>query len=293
MYMSYTQPKEGIKKEVQKQIKVYKNGTKKQKRIVEKIQELTDNITCFQCLDTQQSWYFRDNTYTNDGNGEYYIMTCAICPESDIRDKWVKDTKTNELYSTSGIKLFNKENYSGDERFAALEARAYSIYPELSLEEPTYKRVSGKDIKSMKKTFFLQVELGNIMEKCKKALQAYCGDIFSLTDLLSNIKINISNCENNNDNDEILCDEIEDKTLPFNKFTYVIISNHSRLKKKSILGLFEINKYCLDVKIHITMLNPTNDTAYKQCQELVSKAGAKELEKMKEIILSIDANTEE
>ena len=279
----YNDYKESIRIEVQEQIEIYKNGTKKQQKIVHKIEEMSNNIRCFHCLDTKQAWYYRGETYKKDGKGDYYRMTCAICPDKNVRDKWIHDSVTNEMYGVSGIKLFNKENYSGAERFKELEKYVCRIYPEVNEEDPVYKKLNSSNISLNKKTFYLKFEVGNIVNQCQKIFRSYCGDVMSLSSLLNNISINISNCENTNSEEQVLCEEIEDK-----KFIYVKIRNHSITKKKTFLWLYEYNRYKLDIDIHVSLLQPVNDSAYNQCLDIVSKLGVNEINEVKKIFLSIE-----
>lgn len=281
--MSYTEYKEGIKLDVLSQINRYKHGTTKEQKIAEKIEEIANQIECFQCLDTKQSWYFRHDDHRKDGQGDYYKMTCAVCPDKSIRDNWIENSLTNEIYGTSDIKLFSKINYSGAERFKELEKLALKRYPELLQEEPTYKKTEKNIISVKKKTTNLKLEIGNIINKCQQAFRAYSGDISSLISLLDNIVLHISNCENQNKQEHILCEEIE-----FKKFLYVKIENKSTTKKKSILGLYEYNKYKLDIEINIFALNPDNSSAYNKCRQIVNKLAMNDIDDVNEIFLSIE-----
>jgi len=210
-------------------------------------------------------------------------MTCAICPDKSIRDNWIENSLTNEIYGTSDIKLFSKINYSGAERFKELEKLALKRYPELSEEEPTYKKTEKNIISVKKKTTNLKLEIGNIINKCQQVFRAYSGDVSSVISLLDNIVLHISNCENQNKQEHILCQEIE-----FKKFMYVKIENKSITKKKSILGLYEYNKYKLDIEINIFVLNPDNSHAYNKCRQIVNKLAMNDIEDVNEIFLSIE-----
>jgi hypothetical protein len=280
--MSYTEKKDSIRLDIYSQIDKYKNGTKKEQAVAEKIEKLANETFCFQCLDTKQSWYFRSMLYI-DGKGDYYKMTCAVCCHPEIRDKWIEDSKTCVLYGVSGIQLFNKENFSGLERFKELEKQVLLIYPELNEEEPSYKKTEKNNISIKKKTYYLQVEVGNIIQKCQQIVNAYCGDITSIINLLNNIKLHISNCENTNKQEQILCEEIDSK-----HFMYIKIENKSTTKKKSILGLFEYNKYKLDIDIHFYVFKPDNQSAYKNCKEIINKLAQSEILDVNELFLSIE-----
>lgn len=251
--------------------------------MAEKIEEIANQVECFQCLDTKQSWYFREENHRRDGQGDFYKMTCAICPDKSIRDNWIENSLTNEIYGTSNIKLFSKINYSGAERFKELEKLALTRYPELSEEEPTYKKTEKIVITVQKKTYNLKIQIGNIINKCQEFFKANCGDIISMISLLDNIVLHISNCENTNQEDHIICEEIDDK-----KFMYIKIVNKSIIKKKSILGLYEYNKYKLDIDVRMYVLKPDNLSAYNNCKEIVNKLAKNDIANVNEIFLNIE-----
>lgn len=282
MYMSYTEKKESIKNDLYKQIETYKRGTKKQKKTSVKIEELANTITCFQCLDTKQAWYFRQMDHRVDGNGDFYIMSCAICPDPLVRDKWLENSRICDLYGSSGIKLFRKDDHSGEQRFIALEKRVFDIYPELDQEEPIYKKTESDHISVKKDTFHLKVEIGNIINKTQKIFRAYCGDIPAVLSLLSNIELNISDCENTSSQEKIICEEIDK-----DKFMYIKLKNNSSTMKKKVLGLCEVNKYKLDIDIRFYLLKPDNESAHKQCNDIVNKAAMNDISELSEIFLSI------
>ena len=278
MDMNNIQVKSSIEQEVEQHNQTYKSGTVIDKRLAKKIDEYCNTINCFQCLDTKQSWYFRGEEYKNDGKGEYYVNTCTACTN---KDEWIKDSLTNEVYGIYRIKLFNKLNNSGAERFCEIEKVVNILYPQV--EEPIYNKSDKQIIEIKKKIYNLQIEVGNIMSQCEKIFKSYCGDVLSLSSILSSISLNISNCENDNKQEQILCEEIE-KT----KFIYVKITNNSSSKKKSILGLYEYNKYNLDICIYISLLKPVNETAYEECSNIISKLGTNEIHEVKKLFSIID-----
>lgn len=273
--MSYKIKRESIRQELVSQLMFYKHGTKKQQNIADKIEDLVDKIHCFQCLDTMQSWYFRNMTHRQDGHGDYYTMSCAVCSTDD----WLKNNLTNEIYGASGIKLFSKEDHSGAERFKALEEYAIKVNPELDAQDPVYKKTEKKVLVVNKKTRNLKAEVGNIINKCQEMLRAHYGDITALVSLLSNIEVNVSNCENDNEQEQFLCEEVEE-----NKFMYVKIKNNSKVKTKSILGLCEYNQYKLDIDINSHLLIAENEAANKLCKNIVNKKASNDIAELSSII---------
>jgi hypothetical protein len=272
--MSYKLKRESIRQELVSQLAFYKHGTKKQQKLADNIEALVNTIQCFQCLDTRQSWYFRDMKHRVDGQGDYYTMSCALCSTDD----WLRNNLTNDIYGASGIKLFSKENYSGAERFKALEEYAIKVNPELDAQDPVYKKTEKKVLVVKKKTRNIKAEIGNIINKCQEMLRAHYGDVTALASLLSNIEVNISNCENENEQEQILCEELED-----NKFMYVKIKNNSTTKTKSILGICEYNQYNLDIDIHSHLLLAENEAAIKLCKNIVNKQAANDIAELSEM----------
>jgi len=279
--MSYKKRRESIREELYSQIAFYKRGTKNQQKLANKMEEFANQIQCFQCLDTRESWYFREYAHRVDGQGDYYVMTCAICST----DNWIKNSLTNEIKGTLGIRLFNKENYSGAERFKALEDYVHEYYPELIVAEPTFNYVYKDVIKRKKKTTKINVEVGNIMNKCKDAFLSYCGDPTSLYSLLNSIKLSIENFDENNNQEKYMCQETKDKT-----FIFVTLWNQSKQEKKSILGLCEYDQYNLDIKLFYQVLIATNDSAYRQCQDIINKIGINDMEEVRNMFLSIPSS---
>jgi hypothetical protein len=258
-------------------------GNNKHNSIGQKALEFAETIKCFQCLDTKQAWYYRDKSMANDGKGEYYIMSCQICPREPLRDKWIEDSHSCDLYSVTGIKLFNKDNHSGADRFKEIERYILTLYPELNLEPSSYKKSEKNTISVKKDTYNLKLEIGNVISKCKDLFKTYCGDLLSLSNLLSSIELNISSCDNSNNHEQIFCEEIDK-----NNFIYIKIVNNSITKKKSILGLFEFNKYKLDIDISINILKPDNESAYNECKQIVNKLAENNIHDVIKLYLDIE-----
>ena len=273
-----------LKDQVYKQIENYKNGTKKEQNIAEKLEIIASKINCFQCLDTQQSWYYRELSHKRDGKGDFYKMTCSVCSSN----RWIEDSHVCLLYGTFDIKLFNRDSQDGSERVKELIKRAFVLYPELNIEPPTYKKIETRKEFLQKSTYKLDLEIGNILNNCQKICRAYFGDIPSIVSLISKIQLNIENVSENNNKEEIICEEVNNK-----KFIYIRIENKSIKKEKSILGFYKYYKYNLDVYIYFTLLEPDNDTAYGNCKEIINKLGIKEMEEVIKIFTMIVADGKE
>ena len=254
---SYTFKKVGVKEDVYALIDHYAKGSKKEKVLAPKIKILADEVQCFRCLDTRQAWDIHQT-------GKYYKMSCPICPDESVKDRWIEDTHTNELYGVSGYKLFHKRNYSGAERFKELEKKVLSL-------EPTYQKTEKNKVSVKKVTTELKVEVGNIVNKCKEVVESYGGNVFALASLLRSIEMNISNCEQNTHQDQVLCEEMD------GRFMYVKVENHSTVKKISMIGVFAYNQYDLDIDIHFYVLKPENEAAIEQCKTIVNRVAKQDM----------------
>jgi len=259
--MSYTFKKAGVREDVYAQINQYKEGTKKEQALALKIEKIADQVKCFQCLDTRQAWSIRDPI---DEKGDYYKMSCAVCPDESVKDRWIEDSLTNEMYGVSGYRLFHKRNYSGAERFKEIEKKVLSL-------EPTYQKTEKNNVSVKKVTTDLKIEVGTIVNKCKEVVEAYGGNAFALASLLRSIEINLSSCEQETHQDQVLCEEMD------GRFMYVKVENRSTLKKISMIGVFAYNQYNLDVDIHFYVLKPENEAAIEQCKTIVNRVARQDM----------------
>lgn len=255
--MSYKSVKPGVTEDVYTQIEQYKRGTKKKQALALKIETLADQIHCFRCLDTRQSW-----ERAKDGKG-FYKTSCPICPDESVKDRWIEDSLTNEMYGVSGYRLFHKRNYSGAERFKELEKKVLSL-------EPTYQTTEKNKISFKKRTKDLKIEVGNIVHKCKEIVEAHGGNVFALAGLLRSIEMNLSNCEQNTHQDQVLCEEMDGRYL------YVKVENRSTMKKVS-MSVFAYHQYDLDVDIHFYILKPENESAIEQCKTIVNQIARQDM----------------
>lgn len=259
--MSYKFVKPGVKEDVYAQIEQYKLGTKKEQALALKIEKIAEQIHCFQCLDTRQAWSIRE---PRDEKGDYYKMSCAVCPDESVKDRWIEDSRTNEMYGVSGYRLFHKRNYSGAERFKEIEKKVLSL-------EPTYQKTEKNNVSVKKVTNDLKVEVGNIVDKCKQVVEAHGGNVFALSSLLHSIEMNLSSCEQETHQDQVLCEEMD------GRFMYVKVENRSTMKKISMIGVFAYNQYNLDVDIHFYILKPENEAAIEQCKTIVNQIARQDM----------------
>lgn len=253
--MSYKSVKP-VQEDVYTQIDQYKLGTKKKQALALKIETLANQIHCFRCLDTRQAW--------DESEKGYYKMSCPVCPDESVKDRWIEDSRTNEMYGVSGYRLFHKRNYSGAERFKELEKKVLSL-------EPTYQTTEKSKVSFKKRTTDVKVEVGNIVHQCKEIVEAYGGNVFALAHLLRSIEMNLSTCEQDTHQDQVLCEEMDGRYL------YVKVENRSTMKKVSMIGVFAYQQYDLDVDIHFYVLKPDNETAIEQCKTIVNQIARQDM----------------
>ena len=102
------------------------------------------------------------------------------------------------------------------------------------------------------------------------------GNIPSMLNLIKNIKLNISSFEDESNKNTLLCEEIKP-----NQFIYIIIKNQTTQKNKSILGLYNYQKYYLDIQIDIQIdifeIKTLNDSAHHLCTKIINKSAEKNI----------------
>ena len=258
-----------IKNEIMSFVNKYKkNNDIIKQNIALKVEELVNNMDCFYCLDQKQCWNYRGEEFKNDGKGYFYRKICEHCLHRDIKNLWIEDSMTSEMIGPFGIKLFRYDIESISERFKALEEYVIKINPELI--KPEYTKSSVDSIHTNKKTYKLEVELGNIINTCKQALETYMGNIPSMINLIKNIKLNISNFEEESNKNTLICEEIEE-----NHFLYIAIKNNSSKKNKKIFYIYNYEKFYLDIQIDIFEIKTLNKSAHYMCSKVVNDSAEK------------------
>jgi cold shock CspA family protein len=253
-----------IKADIIKHIGIYANGCDRQKNIAKKMEIIVENMNCLLCLDTHECWFYRGEEYIDD-KGEYYKCSCIRCPDESLRNKWIEDSHTNEMTGLNGYELFNRESHAASPRFEAIEKFVIRTFPELCDEEPTFKNAQNKNINYESKSCMLNFELGNVVKQSKHALRMCIGDPSVVSSILEDIRVNVETGYNNNEEEQVICKELDDNT-----FVYVSISNNSAFNEKKIGGIFHYKVYELDFRLSVASMQATNSTAIKQCRNIIN-----------------------
>ena len=259
-----------IKNEIISFLEKYKKDDIIQQNIVLKIDELLRNMNCFFCLDQKQCWDYRGQKFKGDNKGDFYRKICPHCLNRPIENLWIEDCISTDLVGPFGIKLFRHDAQAGSEKFKALEN--YVIHKNPELVKPDYTKSSVDSVHKKEKTYKLELEIGKIINTCKQAIESYMGNIPSMLNLIKNIKLNISSFEDESNKNTLLCEEINP-----NQFIYIIIKNHSTQKNKSRLGLYNYQKYYLDIQIDIFEIKTLNDSAHHLCTKIINKSAEKNI----------------
>ena len=259
-----------IKNEIISFIEIYKKHDISQQHIALKIEALVKNIVCFFCLDQKQCWNYRGHEYKGDKKGEFFRQICPHCLTMPIENLWIEDCISTDLVGPLGIKLFRHDAQAGSEKFKALENDVIQKHPEIG--KPEYTKISVDSIHKKEKTYKLELELGKIIDTCKQALESYTGNISSTINLIKNIKLNISCFDEKSNKNKLLCEEIKP-----NQFVYIVIKNHSTQKKKSRLGIYNYQKFYLDIQIDIFEIKTLNDSAHHLCNKIINDSADKNI----------------
>ena len=259
-----------IKNEIISFIEIYKKNDIIQQNIALKIEELVKNMACFFCLDQKQCWDYRGQEFKGDKNGDFYIKMCPHCLTGHIETPWIEDCISTDLVGPFGIKLFRHDAQAGSEKFKALENYVIQKNPELI--KPDYTKSSVDSIHKKEKTYNFELEIGNIINTCKQAIESYMGNIHSTINLIKNIKLNISCFDEESNKNTLLCEEIKP-----NQFMYIVIKNHSTQKKKSRCGIYNYQKFYLDIQIDIFEIKTLNDSAHHLCNKIINKSAEKNI----------------
>ena len=239
-------------------------------KIAFKIEDLVNNMKCFYCLDEKQCWDYRGQKFKGDGKGDFYKKVCNRCLTYENKNLWIEDSTTSNLFGPYGIKLFRYDSHAGSDRFIALEEYIVRKNPELI--KPEYTKSSVDSIHTNKKTYKLEVELGNIINTCRQALETYMGNIPSLINLIKNIKLNISNFEEETNKNTLISEEIEG-----NHFLFIVIKNNSSKKNKKFFYIYNYEKFYLDIQIDIFEIKTLNESAHYMCSKIVNNWAEKNI----------------
>ena len=251
-------------------IENYKTNDAFKQNIALKIEELVKPTRCFYCLDQKQCWDYRGLRFKGDGNGDFYRKICQHCLAKPAENLWIEDCISTDLVGPFGIKLFRHDAHAGSERFNALEAYVIKKYPELV--KPCYTKSGVDSIHKNEKTYNLEIEIGKIINTCTQSLESYMGNLPSSTKLIKNIKLNISCFDEESKKNTLLCEEITP-----NHFMYIVIKNNSSKKTKSRFGMYNYQKFYLDIQIDIFEIKTLNESAHHLCNNIINETAEKHI----------------
>jgi hypothetical protein len=273
LFINYMEdPNLCIKNEIILFIEKYKKDDIIQQNIALKIEESVKNIVCFFCLDEKQCWDYRAQQYKGDGKGEFYIKKCPHCLTIHSKNLWIDDCiSITELVGPLGIKLFRHDANAGSEKFKELEKYVIQKNPELVKPDFTKSIAISKHTKIS--TYKLDIEIGNIITACKTAIEVYMGNMPALVDtLVKDIHIHISSVNNESNKNKLLCEEFNT-----NEFMYIAMKNNSTEKTKSRFGIYNYQKFYLDIQIDIYEIKTLNDSARHLCNKIINKSVEKNI----------------
>jgi len=93
-----------------------------------------------------------------------------------------------------------------------------------------------------------------------------------MINLIKNIKLNISNFEEESNKNTLICEEIEK-----NHFLYVAIKNNSSKKNKKFCYIYNYEKFYLDIQIDIFEIKTLNESAHHMCSKIVNDSAEKNI----------------
>jgi ribosome biogenesis protein Nip4 len=266
---------DSIKNDINDKIEIMKKGNLKEQYYSTVIQDYVSNIECFYCLDSKQLWGFRSTYYVWFGasSDKYYIMSCDKCSTG----KWLRDTPTNTLYSSAGYAIFNKEDQDSDIRFVEIRKVVEENHP--YQEPPIYKNIDSDRQHIHKEFVNFDMETEGVVKLISVVIKMHMG--VAAPDLVEQIKLHVSIHAGKSKKEKTFYKSLDDK-----KFFFIVISNKSYIKKSGF-NIFSYGKKVFDVEYNYTFFEADNESAVKECQMLIQKAGKKEIAVMNNAISRI------
>ena len=289
-----------MKNEIYNEIKTLENSPNDfQKRKGKIVRILADNITCLKCIDSKRSWKNRDNLagLSLSGNGNYDIIGCNNCNNIGL----ISCSHTNNL-THNGFKVFNANNNNWIERIEEIYnkgSRDTNIMNTVNkwlsdikflkdeLAKPKVELVKVEPIKEelvkeetmpifevckritkdyTEKSLDMNFEIGKIIDIIKNVVQAYFGNVFSLVNLVKELKVSfsISNSQS----------ITVDKLIKIKDNNYLGIKTCTRITKNKIkTGLFKKKKFAKEYRADIFILKPLNQKAIDKALIIMGKIG--------------------
>ena len=102
--------------------------------------------------------------------------------------------------------------------------------------------------------------------KGKNVLELSYSNLSSITNLINDIRVNISKVDEDFDEDNKLCDKVDENT-----FVFINIKNKSTQKSSRIDCICNSEKYNLDIDINIIEIVTLNESATIMCENIINK----------------------
>lgn len=240
------------------------------KKLCKLIIKNINNYKCYYCLDTGKTWRERDNMLIAswDGRGSYDIRKCNKCSN----DNWIECSRSKELYSAGGVKIFRTNKVSISDIIGELK----KLYKNKILEDNPEWNLFKKDTFSQKtKSTDININIKDLANIVKSSLQIYAGNVVELISQVEDMTINLS---------KQLTDEKESKEIIKRYITkvkneatnedeireYYLLFKMDKLNKERnyIASLYKSQKLIYHVSYLI--LSPKNKPAQNKCNEIMN-----------------------
>ena len=245
------------------------------------------NIKCKTCLDTKVLWKNRDNVFfaRMDGRGEYDVNNCNVCSGGG----WNRCSTTNEIYINDIRVLY--VNDGDQQRINALEKKADTVLRlKNALEkaneldrikseeqkendnnpEPLWYYSKNEKINKQIKNLEIDMEIGKIAEKVYDAIKVSSGDVFELTELIKELKVEMKVSMESSNTVKRELKQVKDAE---GRFTYIVFeySNKIEIIFSECLEWCGFNTRTNNFSLDYTILKPKNKAAQNECDRHMTR----------------------
>ena len=219
--------------------------------LAEEMEKKMASIHCFYCLDSQELWGLRaaDQIFWSKlagYNANFWIGKCFVCGEH----KFLRDSMTNDIVTSSGYKMFFRDDSSFEERFKEIRRLAEPLVVKevipviqpliqpviiteshIIQEKPDFQKVVAKTIEYKKENIGFKVGIKELVQMLGGILQAHVG-IPNLP-LLQEIQAVVNYESMSKNNEEVFCNSTANNEY----FIFVILTDNSQVKKGNFLQM--------------------------------------------------------